>query len=270
MRQRSYLVDNMVSTSFLLSWSKATVAGKTYRVTVPMQGLVFDMRGVQPAYFSTFEDLKLFAPDGVTAQLVNIDKAPAGGSLAQIAYDGGAGLDPARDIRYVLQFEIEFASDVDDGADVLMSLWGKPIGTGITPPETWPTVTETEDADVTLTTTGGTPVAVAAEVVEVITSNSMPDPITVTGSFNVTGLAQNEKVEVLVDHHTDAVFKFAEYPVITAAPEGVIVTVLARGYSNDSTNGQQFVLLVENGSEDNPGYGYEGSFTVSWSRKGYE
>ena len=90
---------------------------------------------------------------------------------------------------------------------------------------------------------------------------------TITGTFNIAALGLNEQVEVLVDHHTDAVFAFCEYPVITAAPEGVIVTVLARGYNNDSTNGQQFVLLVTNGETGHPGY--DGSISGAWSLKGY-
>jgi hypothetical protein len=79
--------------------------------------------------------------------------------------------------------------------------------------------------------------------IEITSGGDAPSLTTITGSFNVTGLSQDEQVEVSVDHPIDAVFSFCEYPVITDAPEGVIVTVLARGYSNDSTNAQQFVLL---------------------------
>lgn len=268
MRQRSYLVDNMVSTSFLLGWDAGVVAGKTYRVTVPMHGLFLDMRGVQAAYFSTFEDLKCFAPDGVKVLLLNTDKEPSGGSLAKAAYDGGNGMDPARDIRYVFQFEITFDADVADASGVLMSLWGKPIAVAIASPTEWPEVTATDDPPVSITTAGGTPIPVNAEIVQVA-SLLATDPTLISGSFNVTGLGQDEKVEVLVDHHEDANFKFCEYPVITNAPEGVIISVLARGYDNDNTNGQQFVLLIENGSENTPGYDYDGNFSVNWSRKGY-
>lgn len=267
MRQRSYLVDNMVSTSFLLNW-ESTVAGKTYRVTVPMHGLLLDMRGVSPAYFSTFESLKLFAPDGVKIQIVNVDKSPAGGSLAKAAYDGGNGMDPARDIRYVFQFEIAFNDDVESAAGVLMSLWGKPIATAIAPPTEWPEVTVTDNPPITITTAGGTPVTINAEIIQV-TSLLATDPTLISGSFSVTGLGQYEKVEVVVDHDEDANFKFCEYPIITNAPEGVIISVLARGYDNDSTNGQRFVLLIENGTDGIPAYDYDGNFTVNWSRKGY-
>lgn len=94
-------------------------------------------------------------------------------------------------------------------------------------------------------------------------------PAIITGSFNVTGLGHNEKVEVLVDHHDAAIFLFCEYPVIITVPEGVIISVLARGHDNDSTNGQQFVLLIENGGDGSISYDYDGNFTVNWSRKGY-
>lgn len=165
MRERTFLTDNMISSSFFLHWEADEVRGKTYRVTVPMQGRYLDMRGLQPALFSTFEEIKVLAGDGVKVLLTGVDRVPPTGSRALHERQASGHLDPARDVRYTLQFEITFAGDVADGEGVLLTVWGKPIGSGISAPTAWPSVAATPDPPVLVTDTGNMPVPIGAEVV---------------------------------------------------------------------------------------------------------
>lgn len=91
----------------------------------------------------------------------------------------------------------------------------------------------------------------------------------ISGEAVVEDLEIDDASEVTIDHSGDGVFASREYPVITA-PVGVRVTVLAVGSNGDSTNGSQFVLLVENiAHATNLGYGgVAPDVLLEWTRKG--
>lgn len=164
MRQRNYLVDNMVSTSLFLSWQADEVKGKTYRITVPMLGRYYDMRGLQQACFSTFEDIKVLSDSGVKVLLTGADKVPSSGSATLAERQASGRLQPELDVRYTLQFDISFTDDISDATNALLTVWGKPIATSVAPPQTWTSVAATSNPPITVTDTGNAPVPVGAEV----------------------------------------------------------------------------------------------------------
>ena len=239
-----------------------TVAGQTWRCVLPLLGLTFDQRTSQDALISAVITAAFggaVVPDGVTCRLL------ADANKADYTSGFDARQTPLGSICFELQFDADFAGMTD--IPIVFTVAGLATDAPADDDITLPTITPNTTAITLKDFQGGTlPGGFYSEVAE---GGGAPSVTTITGTFSVTDLSQNEQVEILVDHHVAAVFSFCEYPVITDAPAGVIISVLARGVDNDSTNGTQFVLLVQNGGDGSVSYDYDGNFTVNWSRKGY-
>jgi hypothetical protein len=151
-RQRYPMVDNVASLSLILGWMSAAV-GKTYHVTMSLQGQVLDGRDPMEL-LATIDDYKLFAPQGTRLELLGVDKAPTGGTRAQAAYP----INPTEDVRYTLQFLLHVPAGAGAQNNLLLALFGHLRATGAPTPSGWPAVTETAGAPITLATAGGTPI----------------------------------------------------------------------------------------------------------------
>jgi hypothetical protein len=160
--------------------------------------------------------------------------------------------------RLVLTFD--FDSDAATFSSIPLIIKGLFKATDAPTSFSFPAFTADTSPALTVALADGSNTSVGVTLEEVVILGS---PITLTGSFNVTGLMHNEEAEATVTH---AAFSLCEYPIITA-PDGVRVTVLAHGDNGDSTNGSQFVLFIQNnGTTD---YDADGNFTVNWSRRGH-
>lgn len=160
-RVRMPMVDTTSTMSLILGWS-AEAAGKRFLVVVPMQGRALDYRAGEAAHFAKFDDLKVYAPPGVECRLLATDLEPPGGAAAFEQAPPNA----AADVRYSLQFVLSVPRGAPAAGGRLLTVYGETLATGEEVPSRWPPVEATPEPPVTLTSLGGSPIAVQVRELE--------------------------------------------------------------------------------------------------------
>lgn len=233
-----------------------TLAGQTWRVTLPLAGLTLDGRATQDAIISAVFSAQF---GGATV--------PADVSLRLLANAHAAawtsGFDPRQTPLGSIGFEIAFGSDFAGITDVPL------VFTVATLPSDAPALADIALPTVTTNTTAITlkdnaDGAVSSFAVQLGSGFSLT---TISGSETIVGLAIGDDENFTVDHSGDADFAFCEYPRWTV-PVGVVLTPLYAQENADATNGAQFVFNIKNISVAVDGYGDPGDIVISWTRAG--
>lgn len=238
-----------------------TLAGQTWRVTLPLAGLTLDGRATQDAIISAVFSAQF---GGATV--------PADVSLRLLANAHAAawtsGFDPRQTPLGSIGFEIAFGSDFAGITDVPL------VFTVATLPSDAPALADIALPTVTTNTTSLTLKDIAAGAVsfhsEIVPCCS-PGLTAISGQEIITDLIIGAATEITVSHSSNAVFGSCDDPLIVApVPTGIRVTPLTLGTNGDAKSGAQFVWLIENvGLVADGGYGGAApDLVLNWTRIG--
>jgi hypothetical protein len=257
MAREYFLQGDQFPTLTVLVSAPDTLAGQTWRVTVPLAGLILDGRESQEAFISAVLAARFgdTSTHDVSVTLLANSRAAAWES----------GFDPRQTLLGSITFEVAFGNGfagLDDVPLVFTVLPGASDAPALDE-VTLPTIT-TNTTDITLKDRDGGAVGKFAAAVPGFATN------TISGNEIVVGLAEGSAPTfITVNHSGDADFAFCEYPR-TAAPDGVVVRVVASRDNGDDTTGAQFVLEIENVSFGG-GFDYGGTppdIAIDWTRTG--